>query len=764
MEWEFKLLGYPEFGRTQHPPLSFPTKKAEALWAYVVVASRRQANPRVSKEELIDLLWPGMPQPSALQNLRQTLYQVRKTFVDALEGKEDADVLLLSDRNSLRLNPVADLRTDLDLIFSAPAEAKELSIRQMEAIARTRSGYFLENFPLQGCPGFDDWIDSTRNEIERVHGYCFLELTKHFLGKKQAKRALDYAEALVEMDPYSEAYHVLYLSTLAQSGNRNKAIQAYRTYAKRLGEELEIEPGGEITQLYQRLKTSNRLPGSPGVSKKADSHSLPKWIYGVLGLLIAISGIWGMGGFSSSNPTLERSNLRIAVLPFENRSSEDYLADGITDDLIISLSKVRGIQMISRQSSSEFRDSELSPVKIGEVLEVDYLIKGSIYEEAETFKTSVELLVAHSGDIRWAEQYRISEQELFTLQQIISQEVVGRLRDTLKLGSPIKARGTSPINSEAYKAYLKGRQAFYQANPEGLYQAASLFQTALDIDPEFKLAQAWLAWAFCTLAGSWGDKQAEEVFPMVEEQLEKIAPYPELDAMRYKIWGWIHLWRLDKNQAETFLRKAVAIDPSEEFGMAGLAMVLALQRKFSEGQKVARQSLDLNPHFYWNYFVLAHAHFYAGEWTLALQEIEKGLDLFPNHEASISIKAKSMAKLGDLDQAVSYLDREVERLDNRSGILLADLGTLLATQADSLKAESYAIELQERHKQGEKYMAYFSAKVFCTLGQNELALDLLEAAYESRDNELNWLEVDWEFEKIRGETRFIRLLEKLKGG
>ena len=454
---------------------------------------------------------------------------------------------------------------------------------------------------------------------------------------------------------------------------------------------------------------------------------------------------------------------RVAILPMTNFTAKAFLSEGITDDVLVGLSKMEGIKMIARQSTTGYKNSSKTLSKIGGELGVKYLLKGSLKPIAHQYKVDVSFLEATTGEVLWAESFTKDTAEVFAFQQMITQGIANRLTQYFDLPYPSPLPTIATQNAAAYNAYLAGRASFYKAGPEGMRKAIDYFKRALDLDPDFNLARAWLAWSYCSSAGSWGDQTASEVYGFVQEELSKIEDDKTLESMRLKILGWMHFWMLDRNQAENYLRKAVAINPNEEFGLSALGMVLTLKRNFKEATVIAKQGLDLNPHFFWNHFVLGQNQYYQGQLEEALASINHGLALFDQHQASVGIKSRILSLTGHSDQAIDYLKSFLANQQVPPSSPYADLGLAYVYIGETDQAQKIAKDLLDRHKRGEKYTAYFAAKIFAALGKHDKAMDLLEDAFQKRDNELNWVEVDLEFKPLYQMPRFQTLISKLAG-
>lgn len=756
------LTGYPAFRSADQAWKKLPTLKAEGLIVYLLTEKQLNGNIRVTKEALVDLFWPGMPLPSALQNLRQTIYQVRKAFAQSLHQENlPSDTFLATDRKNVWLSEFVSIRSDLDWYLDNTATRTESAEAWVSLYAKP----FLENFSIPNTPAFDEWIERCRQKLQTK----YIQLLETALATSQYQEDIEFKttiyKALLQKDPFSERYHYAYLDLLNHQGKKNQAIQIHQNYMDLLKDELGIELSQEIESLYTNTSTSSNpaqeVPNLLLPSTKPRSSSI---LYPIAFILAVVSlcVIWLWNTTKDEGVQEPFESVRIAIIPMQNYTQKDYLADGVTDDLLTGLTKLKGVTIISRQSTTQFRDSTMASDVIGQELQVDFLLRGNITQFKDQYKVNVQFLETQSGQVMWAESYSRDTNQITSFQKIIIEDLTQYLNSQFDRSFTGQLPNVLSSNAGAYQAYLAGRYAFYKANPKALHQAIDYFNQAIELDPTFDLAHAWLAWTYCSLAGSWGDESAEEMYPMVQSELAKIEGNPDLKSIYYKIQGWMHLWMLDRKQAEIFLRQSVEIDPNEEFGLSGLAMVLTLNKSFSEAIQIGQEALVLNPHFFWNHFVLGQAYYYQEAYMPALQAIENGLELFGNHQASIGIKSKILTKLGKEEEAINYLNQSFSQFKTPPTSNLGDLGLVYAKTQQTPQAIVIANDLVNRHQKKEKYAAYFAAKIFSVLGNYEKAIGLLEDAYQKRDNELNWLEVDFEFEPLYDQDRFRTLAQKLR--
>ena len=250
------LTGYPGFPVFSQPKL--PTQKAQAVLLYLVGERLLFGTRTISKEKLVDLLWEGMPSTSALQNLRQTIYQIRKTYHENVKTFKLVDEdLILTDRKSIWISENVHLQTDLDWYYAEndPLFAADYSVEELLTCYQKP---FLENFHIPNAPQFDAWIDRCRKKLNEA--YCS-RLESELESTEQARpneNTLLMLQQLIRIEPYAEKYRYHHIKALTKLGKRDRAIQEYRHYEQRLQKDLNLAPSQKLKQLFLPLEQERR--------------------------------------------------------------------------------------------------------------------------------------------------------------------------------------------------------------------------------------------------------------------------------------------------------------------------------------------------------------------------------------------------------------------------------------------------------------------------------------------------------------------------
>jgi DNA-binding SARP family transcriptional activator len=241
-------------------PLSFRTNKVQALLCYLAVEALRQPGLGFRREALMALLWPDMPLKSAQDNLRQTLYQLRKAVPTT-----GSHGLMLSDRLTIQMHPAADYELDVAQFQNLLQEKPDqLALEKAAALYR---GDFLANFFLSDSDDFDAWAADWRLELRTQVLAALNKLTNSLIEQGQYEKAESYARQQLDIDNLRESAHRQLMTALANNGRRAEALQHYHTCRQILREELQVEPSAETTALNEKIRS--------GEDEKTRSHPPP---------------------------------------------------------------------------------------------------------------------------------------------------------------------------------------------------------------------------------------------------------------------------------------------------------------------------------------------------------------------------------------------------------------------------------------------------------------------------------------------------------
>jgi adenylate cyclase len=327
----------------------------------------------------------------------------------------------------------------------------------------------------------------------------------------------------------------------------------------------------------------------------------------------------------------------IAVLPFVNMSDDpeqEYFSDGITEDLITDLSKVSGLFVIARNSTFTYKGKSVNVQKVGRELGVRYVLEGSVRKAGDRVRITAQLVDATTGGHLWAERYDRDLENIFALQDEVTQQVVSVLAVKVTEDDDIiqSCKCKQPCNIASYDAYLRGLQYLSHFTKEANAQAREMFEKSIDLASDFALAHSRLGdthlneWIF----GWTQDPQSlEQAFELAKMTIALDDSLSE----PYNLLGHVYLWKGQHEEAIAELRKATSLDPNNADGFAGLGSILNWAGRPEEALGMLKKAMHLNPtypvYYLWS---LGHAYFLMERYETAVEAFKKAVNLNPNFQ------------------------------------------------------------------------------------------------------------------------------------
>ena len=346
----------------------------------------------------------------------------------------------------------------------------------------------------------------------------------------------------------------------------------------------------------------------------------------------------------------------IAVLPFNNLSADPaqaYYAEGMTDDLISSLTRFSDLQVISRDSTFFYKNTSLTENELAEVLNARYLLRGSVRRAESQIRIAAELIDTETGITLWADHFDDDTSRLFELQDRITHRIVSALVGRLNVQDRQELSRPRTKNLQAYDYFLYGRQLFFRyANAEENRNARDSFERAIALDPDFALAYAMLAWthAFDAMNG-WTTSRDESL----ERSLDIAGKAIELDeamSVAYFVRGLAYRELGDRAHALVEAEKAINYDPNYAGAHVLLATLSYFDGKAHEGLELMTRAIALNPNHPYNYsFHLGQVHYILGNYEKAIAAFERVLESNPATERAHLWLAAAYAQVGREDDA-----------------------------------------------------------------------------------------------------------------
>jgi serine/threonine protein kinase/Tfp pilus assembly protein PilF len=443
----------------------------------------------------------------------------------------------------------------------------------------------------------------------------------------------------------------------------------------------------------------------------------------------------------------------IAVLPFANISREDdteYFADGLAEELIHMLSQVRGLLVVSHTSSFEFKGKNQSVRSIGEQLQVNTVLEGSVRRVGEKLRITAQLTNALEGYSIWSQRYDRELKDVFAVQEDIALSIVSTLKT--KLQPEVSLRPRYAGNVEAYGLYLKGRYHWSQRTEDGLRKAVQSFREAIIVDPNCAPAYAGIADHFISL-GFFGLMPPREAWASAREfalkglQIDRQLPEAEISLAKCAVFS-----SLDWREAEQRLLRAIELDPSLSAGHFNYAILLLQTARFESALLELHRARELDPLSLTIGTGVAWAHYYVGHYDKASEECRKVLELQPNYFEAQGCMGLIATAEGRYADAVQWLERA-----QVAPLVQGFLGYALALQGATAAAKG----VLERLKQvaAERYISPIAlAVIHVGLGEPEEALNWLENAVSAKEAFVAYAAVFPPFQPLRDTPRFQTLL------
>jgi adenylate cyclase len=346
----------------------------------------------------------------------------------------------------------------------------------------------------------------------------------------------------------------------------------------------------------------------------------------------------------------------IAVLPFLNMSGDpeqEYFSDGLTEDLITELSKVSGLFVIARNSVFTYKGKAVKVRDVGRELGVSYVLEGSVRKVKNKVRITAQLVDTMTDGHLWAENYDRDLDDIFALQDEVTQKIVSflavRLTEDEQLLQVCKCKHT--CNMEAYDFYLRGMENFYRFTEHTNKQAREMFKISINLAPDYALAHAKLAetylmdWAFGWILDL---QPLEHALKSAQAALDLDDSIPEAHA----VLGEYYLWNKEHDRAITELEKAISLSPNDADFYAGIGNVKTWEGKPEESISLLTKAMRLNPmypaSYLWN---LGHAYYLAKKHDKAIEAFERAINLNPNWWPSHVYSAACYAELGRGEEA-----------------------------------------------------------------------------------------------------------------
>jgi serine/threonine protein kinase/tetratricopeptide (TPR) repeat protein len=524
----------------------------------------------------------------------------------------------------------------------------------------------------------------------------------------------------------------------------------------------------EIEKIEKGIPTAERVvpEHKPLTSREITvTLKLKKLIIPVAAALaVLVFGFTGWRLVFSKKGSLSLAHVRsIAVMPFEDLSpqkDQGYLCEGLADELITRLIGIEGLRVPARTSTFLLRGKE--PREIGQKLEVDAVLDGTLLRADQKIFVNLQIVDARSGYGLWSEKFEGEEKGLFNLRNDMALKILESLKVRLLGEARSKVVKNYTENLEAYNLYLQGRFFWNKRITDDVKKAIDYFNQAILLDPNFALAYAGLADSYLVLP-NYGEYRMSEAFPKAKAAISRALAIDDTLAESHTSLAYIKELEWDNPGAESEYRRALELNPNYPTGHQWYGGLLERLGRLDESLVEMKRALELDPLSFIINVNLASIYSDRKEVDPAIEQCRKTIELAPDFGQGWWMLGICLRQKGMLQEAVAALEK-ANQLYGSSPYALGDLGSAYALSGNKAKALEVLSTLKGFLQKG--YTVNFEiALVYLGLGDKEKAFEWLGKACDDPDEKAdvkfsNFI-VDFRWDSLRSDPRFKLLLKKM---
>jgi len=683
-----------------------PTQRHRIALLTLIVAAWPQP---LSRDRAMALLWPERDLANARRLLNLAVHVLRSALGEGA---------IASTADGLVLNP-SRLSCDLHELRTA------IAANASERVVQLYTGPLLDGFHLDDSIDFGYWLDERRSELTHAYIGALLAFAAQQEEAGDVHGRARTCLRLVAADPYSGAYVRMLMHALAAAGDRAGAIRHASEHARRLHVDLDLEPDREIVALAEQLRSAAaRRQPEPNAPDRARSPS-------------------------------------VAVLPFLNLSGDignEYFADGITEDVIAHLSKIRALKVISRTSVMRFKQRQHSLKEIGATLGATTLLDGTVRHAGDHVRIVAKLIDVEADRHLWVETYDRHVTDIFAIQTDVALQIAAALKAELSREEKTRVQREPTKDVEAYHLFLQGRQWFIRYTRGALGRAIEYFERAIALDPTFALAYANLGMAYTELVEGGAIAPDIAYERAAEVATEAMRLDPELGAAYCTMGHLKGIREFDWSGAEQNFKRALELSPNSSDTYDLYGRLCAALARYDEALALHDRARELDPlvHRMDGVTTLLRARRYAE----AVHRAEDALDLDPNYDRTRATLGWAYFLSGRKDEGLAQLERAV-LLSPENTMWLGQLGEAYAMAGKTAKARKILTELEVLAR--SVYVSpYHFAYVYTGLGDTDRAMDWLERAVAGRTGPTSGIKGSFLLTPLQTHPRFRALLRQMK--
>ena len=485
-----------------------------------------------------------------------------------------------------------------------------------------------------------------------------------------------------------------------------------------------------------------------------------KVLIGAAIVLLAAAGAFLLFKTNITNNLASAQPKTIAVIPFANLSAlkdDEYFSDGICNEIQTQLSKIGALNVISRTSMLQFKDTKQTMKEIGKAVGADVLLEGSVQKSNDKVHINMRLIDARNDKQLWADTYDKDFKDIFAIQSEISKSVATKLKANLTPLEKTDIEKRPTENLEAYNLYLKGNYLIQKITPIDLSNGLKMLKDAIKLDPKFALPYLGIAYYYGVATDFY--MAPSQALPQLKMAAQTAIEMDSTLAGGHAYLGTYNFWYVwNFRKAEEEFKKAAALNSNEYFVYWVYNIFLTATGKTAEAKIIGAKLTDIDPMSADAYAWYASDFYFARQYDEALRYLDKSSGLDANYPFANYFKGMCYIAQGKFPEAINQLQSAHKSMaapwsHGRLAYAYARAGNTQMARSilDSLKAQSDTV-----------YVASdVLASVYVALGDKEHAFEYLDKATTERAGWLVYLNVDPIWDPIRNDARFISILKKI---
>ena len=470
-----------------------------------------------------------------------------------------------------------------------------------------------------------------------------------------------------------------------------------------------------------------------------------------------------LGQAQTPPPTTEPLDAnKLAILPFKvlGTSENEFIAEGMTMELISKLQPVSGLTVIASNSTMKFKDSSLSPIEIGQQLNAGSLLRGTIQQGNEQLKVIVNLVDANSQEVKWSQSFDGSTSDMLKLQGDIAQSVAGELQLVLSPDELAKVTKRATENPEAYQEYLQGRIEWKKRSRQGFANAIRHFEKAIELDPNFALAYSGLADIYAVYP-FWHVEPPSVANPKSKENAEKAK---ELDATLAEPWATLAglgMGRHEWIKSEEMFAHSISINKNYSTAWHWRGELHLEMGLNDAAAKYVRQALELDPISPIITESVGRVHLHSSEPEKAIIHYQRAFELSGNENVNfLTTTAIAYLRMNQPKKGIEFINQHVEDLTSNIRAL-SHTARCEANLGNKGRAYELLTTLLHLKSKPDQYVSeVYIADVFAELGDKEKALSWLDKGIENNSPENTMFIHKPVYDQWRDEPEYRALLKK----